>query len=248
MAVLISGSGSNLQALLDDRRHCDGEVVAVLSNRAEAYGLQRAAAAGVAQRVVDHRKYAERADFDAALVAELEAVGVDLVVLAGFMRILTPEFVTRFTGRLLNIHPSLLPDFRGLHTHERALAAGVCEHGCTVHFVIPELDAGPGIVQGVVPVEPGESVDSLQQRVHAQEHRVYPLAVRWFCSGRLQWTDEGPRLDGRLLRAPLRLYPDDDLEAFDADPHAFCLARDNDSGSDCDCGSDCNCDRSGGRG
>nr|WP_207161069.1 phosphoribosylglycinamide formyltransferase [Halorhodospira halophila] len=204
---MLSGSGSNLQALLD--QHAAGALPAtfacVLSNRADAYGLQRAEAAGIPTAVVDHRQYPDREAFDRALAEHLEAVGVDLVVLAGFMRILTPVFVERFQGRLLNIHPSLLPDFRGLHTHERALEAGVEEHGCTVHFVTPELDAGPAIVQGVVPVHPGDSPEALAQRVQVQEHRVYPLAVRWFVSGRLALTESGVALDGQVLEAPVRV-------------------------------------------
>ncbi|MFW6380352.1 MAG: phosphoribosylglycinamide formyltransferase, partial [Halorhodospira sp.] len=141
----------------------------------------------------------------------LEAAGADLVVLAGFMRVLTPVFVERFAGRLLNIHPSLLPDFRGLHTHERALAAGVQQHGCTVHFVTPELDAGPSIVQGVVPVQAEDTPQTLAQRVQAQEHRVYPLAVGWLAAGRLALTADGVVLDGQLLEAPVQVRAEDEL-------------------------------------
>ncbi len=216
IAVLLSGSGSNLQALLD--QHAAGQLpgtfACVLSNRADAYGLQRAEAAGVPTAVVDHRPFPDRETFDAALVERLEAVGVDLVVLAGFMRILTPVFVQRFEGRLLNIHPSLLPDFRGLHTHERALEAGVEEHGCTVHFVTPELDAGPAIVQGVVPVHAGDSPEALAQRVQVQEHRVYPLAVRWLAQGRLALTEAGVELDGRVLSGPVRVRAEDAVDAL----------------------------------
>ncbi len=214
IAVLLSGSGSNLQALLDAHAagHLPGTFAQVVSNCADAYGLERAAAAGVPTQTIDHRLYPDREHFDAALAAALEAAGIDLVVLAGFMRVLTPVLLERFAGRVLNIHPSLLPDFRGLHTHERALAAGVQEHGCTVHFVTPELDAGPGIIQGVVPVHSEDTPEALAQRVQAQEHRVYPLAVRWLASGRLRLGDQGAELDSRVLEAPVRVHPEDTLD------------------------------------
>ena len=216
IAVLLSGSGSNLQALLDDHAagRLPGQITRVVSNRADAYGLQRAEAAGVPTEVIDHRQYPSREAFDTALAETLEAAGTDLVVLAGFMRVLTPVFVERFAGRVLNIHPSLLPDFRGLHTHERALEAGVQEHGCTVHFVTPELDAGPRIIQGVVPVHADDTAQTLADRVQAQEHRVYPLAVRWLASGRLHLAAEGPALDGELLQAPVRLRPEETTEGL----------------------------------
>ncbi len=216
IAVLISGSGSNLQALLDEQGagRLPGSVVEVLSNRADARGLQRAADAGVATTVFDHRAYDTREAFDAAVANHLQRLGIDLVVLAGFMRILTPTLIAPFAGRILNIHPSLLPDFRGLHTHERALDAGVQEHGCTVHFVTPELDAGPPICQGVVPVHTDDTPEALARRVQAQEHRIYPLAVRWYTSGRLTLADDGPWLDGRRLDAPVRVHAEDDVDAW----------------------------------
>lgn len=164
-------------------------VSAVISNRADAEGLSLAAARGVATRVVEHRGHATREAFDAALAAEIDRFEPRLVALAGFMRILTPGFVARYAGRLLNIHPSLLPAFPGLHTHERALAAGVKVHGCTVHFVTAELDHGPIVVQAAVPVLAGDDAASLAARVLEQEHVVYPRAVRWFLDGRLQLRD-----------------------------------------------------------
>jgi len=216
IAVLLSGSGSNLQALLDAHAagRLPGTFARVVSNRADAYGLQRAEAAGVPTAVIGPRDYPDREAFDRAVAERLEQDGADLVVLAGFMRILTPGFVARFAGRLLNIHPSLLPDFRGLHTHERALAAGVQRHGCTVHFVTPELDAGPPVVQGVVPVHADDTPETLAQRVQAQEHRVYPLAVRWLASGRLRLAAAGPVLDGQALAGPVQVGAEDDLAAL----------------------------------
>jgi phosphoribosylglycinamide formyltransferase-1 len=179
--VLISGAGSNLQALLDG----GVPVSAVISNDAQAGGLAKAAARGVATRVVPHRSYASREAFDAALGEEIDRFSPRLLVLAGFMRILTPGFVGRYAGRMLNIHPSLLPAFPGLDTHARALAAGVKLHGCTVHFVTAELDHGPIVVQAAVPVRDSDTPASLAARVLRQEHLIYPRAVRWFLDGRL---------------------------------------------------------------
>ena len=201
VVVLISGSGSNLQALIDSIAH-DGNparIAAVISNRADAYGLERAKQAGISTAVLDHKQFDGREAFDAALVEAIDAFNPQLVVLAGFMRILTPGFVRHYTGRLLNIHPSLLPKYKGLHTHQRALEAGDSEHGCSVHFVSEELDGGPLVVQAVVPVQSDDSPSSLAQRVHEQEHVIYPLAVRWFAEGRLQLAAQGAMLDEQLL-------------------------------------------------
>lgn len=201
VVVLISGSGSNLQALIDSIAH-DGNparISAVISNRADAYGLQRAQDAGIATQVLDHKQFDGREAFDAALVQTIDAFNPQLVVLAGFMRILTPGFVRHYAGRLLNIHPSLLPKYKGLHTHQRALEAGDSEHGCSVHFVTEELDGGPLVVQAVIPVQSDDSPTSLAQRVHQQEHRIYPLAVRWFAEGRLRLGAQGAMLDGQAL-------------------------------------------------
>lgn len=202
VVVLISGSGSNLQAIIDSLG--DGNpaaVCAVISNRPDAYGLVRAQQAGIATRVLEHRNFADRQAFDAALIELIDEVGADLVVLAGFMRILSAGFVRHYQGRLLNIHPSLLPLYRGLDTHQRALDAGDKQHGCSVHFVTEELDGGPLVAQAVVPIEPGDDAGRLAQRVHQQEHRIYPLAVRWFAEGRLRLTADGVMLDGRRLPA-----------------------------------------------
>lgn len=201
VVVLISGSGSNLQALIDSITH-DGNparIAAVISNRADAYGLERAKQASIATAVLDHKQFDGREAFDAALVEAIDAFDPQLVVLAGFMRILTPGFVRHYAGRLLNIHPSLLPKYKGLHTHQRALDAGDTEHGCSVHFVSEELDGGPLVVQAVVPVQSDDSPSSLAQRVHEQEHVIYPLAVRWFAEGRLQLAAQGAMLDEQLL-------------------------------------------------
>jgi phosphoribosylglycinamide formyltransferase-1 len=192
VVVLISGRGSNMQALLD----AGVPVSAVISNRAEAEGLAIAVARGIATRVVDHRGRAAREDFDAALAAEIERFAPRLVALAGFMRVLTPGFVGRYRERLLNIHPSLLPAFPGLHTHERALAAGVKVHGCTVHFVTAELDHGPIVAQAAVPVRSGDDAAALAARVLKQEHVIYPRAVRWFLEGRLALADGVVRVRG----------------------------------------------------
>lgn len=181
IVVLISGRGSNMRALLD----AGLPVSAVISNRADAEGLSLAAARGVTTRVVEHRRHATREAFEAALAAEIDRSAPRLIALAGFMRILTPGFTARYAGRLLNIHPSLLPAFPGLRTHERALAAGVKVHGCTVHFVTAELDHGPIVVQAAVPVLADDDAASLAARVLEQEHVVYPRAVRWFLDGRL---------------------------------------------------------------
>jgi phosphoribosylglycinamide formyltransferase-1 len=181
VVVLISGRGSNMQALID----AGVPVSAVISNRADAPGLGIAEGRGIATRVVDHRRHAAREDFDAALAAEIERFAPRLVALAGFMRLLTPAFVARYRERLFNIHPSLLPAFPGLRTHERALAAGVKVHGCTVHFVTAELDHGPIVAQAAVPVRPGDDEAALAARVLRQEHVIYPRAVRWFLEGRL---------------------------------------------------------------
>lgn len=203
VVVLLSGTGSNLQALIDSTRTGDSPVriAAVISNRSDAYGLQRARDAGIDTRSLDHKAFDGREAFDSALIELIDAFKPKLVVLAGFMRILSADFVRHYEGRLLNIHPSLLPKYKGMHTHQRTLDAGDSEHGCSVHFVTEELDGGPLVVQAVVPVESGDSAQTLAQRVHTQEHRIYPLAVRWFAEGRLILGDQGALLDGQLLAA-----------------------------------------------
>ena len=187
VVILISGRGSNLEALI--RARDAGElpitIAAVISNRPDAAGLETAAKAGIVTHFVDHKGFPDRAAFDAALAECIDEFAPDLVILAGFMRILSDGFVRHYAGRLLNIHPSLLPAFPGLHTHRRALEEGVRIHGCTAHFVTPTLDHGPVVVQAAVPVLDSDDEASLAARVLAQEHRIYPLAVRWFAEGRL---------------------------------------------------------------
>jgi phosphoribosylglycinamide formyltransferase-1 len=193
IVVLISGRGSNMRALVE----AGLPVSAVISNRGDAEGLKFAAGQGIATRVVEHRAYPTRDAFDAALAAEIDRFVPRLVVLAGFMRILTPGFVERYRGRMLNIHPSLLPAFPGLDTHERALAAGVKVHGCTVHFVTAELDHGPIVAQAAVPVHADDDAAKLAARVLVQEHVVYPRAVRWLLQGELAVADGVVRVKGK---------------------------------------------------
>ena len=206
IVILISGRGSNMEAMLAAKLPC--RIGAVISNRADAKGLETARAHGIPAAVVAHGEHASRELFDAALAAEIDRHAPDLVVLAGFMRILGEDFVRRYEGRLMNIHPSLLPAFPGLHTHRRALEAGCRVHGCTVHFVTPALDNGPVIIQAAVPVYPDDDPDTLAARVLAQEHVAYPQAVRWFIEGRLSLDASGRvRLDGErrgiaALRVP----------------------------------------------
>ncbi|WP_127477813.1 phosphoribosylglycinamide formyltransferase [Sulfurivermis fontis] len=200
IVVLISGSGSNLQAIIDAAQAgLPVEIRAVISNKAEAYGLERARQAGITTRVLNHKDYPDRESYDAALAAVIDDCGAELVVLAGFMRILSDGFVRRYEGRMLNIHPSLLPRHRGLDTHARALAAGDAVHGATVHFVSPELDAGPIILQARVPVQPNDSPESLAARVLREEHRIYPEAIRWFAEGRLKLDQGRALLDGKPI-------------------------------------------------
>ena len=199
IVILISGRGSNMAAILQaaSAEQWPAQVVAVISNQANAAGLATASAAGIAARVVEHVAYPDRAQFDQALSAEIDAYAPDLVVLAGFLRILTPEFVEHYHGRLLNIHPSLLPSFPGLDTHRRALEAGVKVHGATVHFVTPELDHGPIIEQATVPVLDTDTEDTLASRVLEQEHVIYPRTVREFIEGRYAL------VAGRVVRHPV---------------------------------------------
>lgn len=187
--VLISGRGSNMRSIVEAGTGLD--IRAVISNRPDAAGLAWARDRGLAARVVDHKEFGSREAFDAALATVIEETGADLVLLAGFMRILTPGFIARFPDRLLNIHPSLLPAFPGLHTHRQALAAGVKLHGCTVHVVTPALDSGPIVIQAAVPVLAGDDEESLAARVLEAEHRIYPRAVRWLVEGRIEFLPGG---------------------------------------------------------
>jgi len=185
VAILISGRGSNMASLIEAARAADfpAEIALVLSNRPDAEGLERAKEAGIATCAIDHKAYPDRESFEQALDAALAEHDIAFICLAGFMRVLTEGFVERWSGRMVNIHPSLLPLYRGTQTHRRALADGVLVHGCTVHFVVPELDAGPIIAQAVVPVVPGDTEESLAARVIVQEHRLYPQALRMICDG-----------------------------------------------------------------
>ena len=209
LAVLISGNGSNLQALIDaSQRDLPVEIRAVISNRADASGLERARKAGIATEVLSHKDLPDRESYDAALQQLIDHYQPQLVVLAGFMRILTPNLVRHYEGRMFNIHPSLLPAFRGLHTHQRALDAGEKTHGASVHFVTEELDSGPVIIQARVPVLAGDTAEVLAARVLQQEHRIYPQAVRWFAEGRLRLNGDRVLLDGRVQERPPILEPD----------------------------------------
>ncbi len=206
VVVLISGSGSNLQALIDaagDRMPI--EIAAVVSNRPGVMGLERARRAGIPAHVVDDREFPDRAAFETVLRERIDRYRPGLVCLAGFMRILTPETVLHYAGRMLNIHPSLLPAFPGLHTHRRAIEAGCREHGASVHFVTPDLDGGPVVARIRVPVLPGDDPETLARRVLEQEHRLYPAVVDWFARGRLDCRDGAVVLDGRPLEAPVDL-------------------------------------------
>jgi len=198
--ILISGRGSNLQAILEEIRtgKLPIEIRAVISNNPEAEGLQRARAAGVPAEIIDHRDYAERSQFDAVLMQAIDRHAPRLVILAGFMRILGDAFIRHFAGRLLNIHPSLLPDFKGIDTHARALMAGAAQHGASVHFVTNDLDGGPVIVQASVPVRAGDTIDTLAARVLHEEHRILPLAIRWFVEQRLSIRNGQVLLDGQI--------------------------------------------------
>ncbi len=211
IAVLISGRGSNLQALIDSCAQPDfpAEITLVMANRADAAGLQRAADAGIPTQVIPHKNYPDRETFDSAMTAALEQAGVGLVCLAGFMRLLTPGFVEHWRDRLINIHPSLLPSFPGLHTHERALAQGVRFGGCTVHFVRAEMDNGPIIVQAAVPVLANDDADTLAARVLEAEHRAYPLALRLVAEGRVNVIGERTEVSGAPGHLNTQLNPSD---------------------------------------
>lgn len=202
--ALISGGGSNLQAIIDAIQHhnLEIELCCVISNRADAYGLVRAEQAGIHTEQLDHKKFDSREAFDEALMQRIDHYDPQLVILAGFMRILTAKLVRHYLGRMLNIHPSILPKFTGLKTHQRAIDAGEKQHGATVHFVTEELDGGPLIIQGTVPVLGDDTANSLAQRVLFIEHVIYPQAIRWFAQGRLQLKEGNTLFDGQVLNAP----------------------------------------------
>ncbi|MEX0739756.1 MAG: phosphoribosylglycinamide formyltransferase [Pseudohongiella sp.] len=199
VVVLISGNGSNLQAIIDQSHTGGYQLSAVISNRADAFGLQRAAQAGIATCVLDHKAFASREAFDARLRQEIDTFAPDLVVLAGFMRILSSAFVQHYAGRLLNIHPSLLPAYKGTNTHQRVLDAGEALHGASVHFVTPELDGGPVVRQAVIKIAANDTKDTLAQRVAIEEHKIYPEVLAWFAAGRLVFDVDGVTLDQQRL-------------------------------------------------
>ncbi|WP_445407210.1 phosphoribosylglycinamide formyltransferase [Acinetobacter seifertii] len=202
IAVLVSGNGSNLQALIDAR--LSGQIVGVLSNKADAYALKRAQNANIATAVISHKDFPSRADFDEAMHQQLMAWQADVVILAGFMRILTANFVDKWQGKMLNIHPSLLPAYKGVNTHQRVLNTGDRLHGCTVHFVTSELDAGQAIAQSAIEVKEHDNVASLAERVHKLEHFIYPQVAEWLCNGQLTWKNGQAYFRNQILEHPIR--------------------------------------------
>lgn len=199
--VLISGNGSNLQAIINAQKESkiSGQICGVICNKAGAYGLERAKAEGIPTFVFSRKEFESNLAMDLAIADQIEQLGAELIVLAGYMKILTPEFTQRFEGKILNIHPSLLPKYPGLNTYERAIEAGETEHGMTIHFVNEEVDAGAIVLQAKVPIYPEDTVEDITARVVEQEHQYYPLVVEWFCSGRLVAKDGKAYLDGKEL-------------------------------------------------
>jgi len=206
--VLISGSGSNLQAFIDaiSEGRLPLEISLVISNKASAFGLERAAGAAITTKVIDHQAFSSRLAFDRALISSIDEVKPDVVLLAGFMRILTEEFVNHFSNKLINIHPSLLPKYPGTNTHQRALDAKDRWHGASIHFVVPEVDAGPVILQGRLLITESDTSNSLQQRIHKIEHQLYPLAIKWFAQGRLSIANGRVLLDGETSSRQLQSF------------------------------------------
>jgi phosphoribosylglycinamide formyltransferase-1 len=206
LVILLSGGGSNLQAIINavSSGEINASIKAVISNVPDAFGLERAESANIKTEIVDHKDFASREDYDHALKAVIDSYAPDLVVLAGFMRILGNTFVSHYEGRMLNIHPSLLPAYRGLYTHKRVLEAGGSEHGASVHFVTQELDGGPVVLQAAIPVLPDDSAESLARRVLLEEHIIYPMAISWFVDQRLELKNDTALLDGKPLKNPVR--------------------------------------------
>ena len=202
IAVLVSGSGSNLQALID--ANLSGQIVGVISNKPEAYALARAQKAGIQTAVIEHKQYPNREAFDDVMHQQLLDWDVDLVVLAGFMRILSEKFVKAWEGKMVNIHPSLLPNYKGMHTHQRVLNTGDTLHGCTVHYVTAELDAGQALAQGILKVSHQDTTHTLAQRVHVLEHLIYPQVVEWICTGVIQHITAGVMYRGQLMQEPVQ--------------------------------------------
>jgi len=210
IVILISSNGSNLQAIIDavNNKQIAGQIVSVISNTPTAYGLQRAELAGINTLSLDHTKFSDREQFDQELIYLIDQLNSDLIVLAGYLRILSPRFVKHYTGRLLNIHPSLLPKYPGLNTHSRVLQDGGIEHGASIHFVTDDLDGGPLIMQVRIKIKSNENEQSLANKVLQQEHKIYPLVVKWFCQQRLQLVGEFAKLDNQTLEQPLEYDPE----------------------------------------
>jgi len=206
IVVLISGSGSNLQAMIDaiEQGQLNAKISAVISNRPNVKGLQRAEAAGITTHVIDHTEYDSREAFDQQLMQMIDQHQPQLVVLAGFMRILTDDFVGHYAGRMLNVHPSLLPEFRGLNTHQRALDAGVAQHGVSIHYVSNELDGGPLVLQAVIDLNQSDNVESLKERIHRLEHIIYPMVIQWVAENRLEVINQQVYLDRQALTSPAK--------------------------------------------
>ena len=202
IAVLVSGSGSNLQALID--ANLSGQIVGVISNKPEAYALERAKQANIATTIIEHKQYPNREAFDAVMHQQLVDWDVDLVILAGFMRILSADFVKLWEGKMVNIHPSLLPNYKGMHTHQRVLNTGDVFHGCTVHYVTAELDAGQALAQGILKVAVNDNIETLASRVHVLEHLIYPQAVEWICNGTIKYTSHSVMHRGQALAEPFQ--------------------------------------------
>lgn len=202
IAVLVSGSGSNLQALID--ANLSGKIAGVISNKPDAFALQRAQKAGIATAVIEHKQYPNREAFDDVMHQQLLDWDIDLVVLAGFMRILSTKFVNAWEGKMVNIHPSLLPHYKGMHTHQRVLNTGDTLHGCTVHYVTAELDAGQALAQGVIQVHTHDNLATLASRVHVLEHVIYPQVVEWICTGAIQHSVQGVLYRGHVIQEPVQ--------------------------------------------
>lgn len=207
IAVLISGNGSNLQALIEAQSHGHYRIKLVISNRPNAYGLTRAQQANIATHCLDHTQFSSRLAFDIEMMNIIDAEDLDFIVLSGFMRILTPEFTQHYLGKMINIHPSLLPKYPGLNTHQKALDAGDSEHGVSVHFVTKELDGGPIIIQAFVNIEQTDTLESLEEKIHQQEHKIYPLVVEWLATNQLALKNEQAYFNQTLLDHPIHYTP-----------------------------------------
>jgi phosphoribosylglycinamide formyltransferase 1 len=208
LVVLVSGDGSNLQALIDacGSGQIDAEIVGVICNMPHAYAIERAHQAAIPTQMIDHRQFSDRASFESKIIDCIEEYKADFILLAGFMRILTPAFIDRYSGKIINIHPSLLPAYRGLNTHARVLTTGDRMHGCSIHFVTSDLDAGAIIAQAITQVLPNDNLLTLTQKIHRLEHHIYPLVVSWIAAGRIGLLDNKVLFDGQMLQTPVCLY------------------------------------------